>query len=60
MNTYAAFYKSKRISVEASTTYEAQQKAAAALKVPSNKQHQVHVFLTQKEGETVEHSPAEA
>lgn len=55
MNTYACFYKGRQIDIEAATTYEAQQIAAAKLKV--KKAHEIAVVLAAKENETVTHTP---
>lgn len=55
MNTYACFYKGRQIDVEAATTYEAQQIAAAKLKV--KKAHEIAVVLAAKENEIVIHTP---
>ena len=43
MNTYAAFYKGKRIEVEAETQYKAQTKAAEIFK--AKKSWQVNVAV---------------
>ncbi len=56
MYTYQAFYKTKRIFVEADTSYAAQTKAAQELKVPKGKEHQVSVYLVQKDEEPVVHT----
>jgi hypothetical protein len=50
---YVCFYRSKRVEVTASTTYEAQQKAAALLK--ATKPHKVNVCLAEKAGEPIVH-----
>jgi hypothetical protein len=57
MNTYEAFYKGKRISVQANTSYEAQQKAAAQFK--AKKSYDVTVMLAAKGDEVVVHNGAE-
>lgn len=56
MNTYAAFFKGKEITVTAPTSYEAQQKAAAAFK--ARKAYDVTVILTATEAAPVIHNPA--
>ena len=56
MNTYEAFYRHQRITVEAKTTYEAQQLAAVQLK--ARKRYEVTVILTAKDGVPVVHDPA--
>jgi hypothetical protein len=56
LNGYVCFYKSKRTEVYASTTYEAQTKAAAFFK--ARKQYEVTVVLAEKGGEVVVHSTA--
>lgn len=53
MNQYVAFYRTKRIEVEANTTYEAQQKAAVILK--AKKSWEVTVMLAAKDGVPVTH-----
>lgn len=53
MNGYIAFYKGKRIEVTASTSYEAQQKAAKQFK--AKKPYEVTVVLAEKDGEQVTH-----
>jgi hypothetical protein len=55
MNSYIAFYKGKKIEVEASTSYEAQKKAASILKV--KKSYDVTVVLSRKNGEEKTHTP---
>jgi hypothetical protein len=54
MNGYIAFHKGRRIEVHASSSYEAQQKAAAVLKV--KKAYEVTVVLAERNGEQVTHS----
>ena len=54
MNTYVAFYKSKRLEVSADTSYEAQTKAAAAFR--ARKSYEVTVVLAEKDGEQVTHT----
>jgi len=56
LNSYVCFYKSKRTEVYASTTYEAQTKAAAFFK--ARKQYEVSVVLAEKAGAPVIHSTA--
>jgi hypothetical protein len=56
LNGYVCFYKGKRTEVHASTTYEAQTKAAAVFK--ARKQYDVTVVLAEKAGVQVIHSTA--
>jgi hypothetical protein len=56
LNGYVCFYKSKRTEIYASTSYEAQTKAAAFFK--ARKQYEVTVMLAEKGGEQVIHSTA--
>lgn len=56
MNGYKAFYKGKTIEVEASSSYEAQKKAAAQFK--AKKSYDVNVILCEKQGDQVTHSTA--
>lgn len=56
MNGYVAFHKGRRVEVYASTSYEAQQKAAAMLKVKPNKAYEVSVVLAEVNGQQVIHS----
>jgi len=53
MNGYVCFYKGKRVEVYADTSYAAQQKAAAMLKV--KKSYEVTVMLAEKSGQQVIH-----
>ena len=55
MNGYVCFYKSKRIEVEAETSYAAQLKAAQLFK--ARKSYDVTVVLAEKDGEQVTHTP---
>lgn len=55
MNTYVAFYKGKRLEVEAATSYEAQRKAAVRFQ-SEKKPWQVAVMLAAIEGQPVVHS----
>ena len=48
MNKYQAFYKDKKLQVEANTTYEAQQKAASLFK--AKKQYDVTILLIELRG----------
>lgn len=43
--TYLAFYGSKKIEVQATSSYAAQQEAAKQLKVPERKRYQITVML---------------
>lgn len=54
-NGYVAFYKGKQMDVYADSSYQAQQKAAAAFK--AKKSYEVTVVLAEKEGEQVTHTP---
>lgn len=56
MNTYEAFYRGKQITVQAATSYEAQQRAAEELR--AKKRWEVTVILSEKDGEAVVHDPA--
>jgi len=56
LNGYVCFYKGKRTEVCASTTYEAQTKAAAFFK--ARKQYEVTAMLAEKAGTPVIHSTA--
>lgn len=55
MNGYIAFYRGKKMEVNAETSYQAQQKAAQAFK--AKKSYEVHVVLAEKDGEQVTHTP---
>ena len=55
MNTYIAFYKGRKIEVEAETTYGAQKKAAESFN--ARKSYDVDVFLVEKDGLPVTHLP---
>lgn len=58
MNTYQAFYKGKSIQVQAATSYQAQQKAAAEFK--AKKSYDVTVVLIAlADGKEIVHNPAE-
>jgi hypothetical protein len=60
MNIYLCFWKNKKIAVQAESSYQAQQKAAAELKVKPNKSYEVSVFLHEKaDGSKVIHDAAE-
>ena len=56
MNGYKAFYKDKTCEVYASSSYEAQQKAAAVFR--AKKAYDVTVVLCERDGEQVVHSAA--
>lgn len=56
LNGYVCFYRSKQTEVYASTSYEAQTKAAAYFK--ARKQYEVSVHLAEKAGAPVIHSTA--
>ena len=53
MNKYVAFYRNKRLEVEADTSYGAQKEAAKQFK--AKKEYEVTVMLAEKNGETVVH-----
>ena len=53
MNGYIAFYRGKRIEVQAATSYEAQAKAAREFK--AKKSYEVTVMLAEKDGHPVVH-----
>ena len=55
-NGYIAFYRGKKTEVYASTSFEAQQKAAQVFK--AKKSYEVSVCLAEKNGEQVTHSTA--
>jgi hypothetical protein len=57
MNGYIVFYKNKRWEVYASDVMTAKQKAIAHYRVPANREHLVSVYLAEKEGKPVEHTP---
>lgn len=54
MNTYEAFYKNKRTTVQAQTSYQAQQLAAKEFK--AKKEWEVTVVLAEKDGQPVIHT----
>ena len=56
MNGYVAFHKGKRIEVYAASSYDAQQKAAAMLKVKPAKSYEIAVMLAERDGAQVTHS----
>lgn len=53
MNGYVAFYRGKRIEVQAETSYKAQLKAAELFR--TKKSYEVTVVLAEKDGEQVTH-----
>lgn len=55
MNGYIALYRGKKLQVYAATSYEAQQKAALQFK--TKKSHEVSVYLAEKDGAPVVHTP---
>jgi ABC-type thiamine transport system substrate-binding protein len=56
LNGYVCFFRNRRTEVYASTSYEAQTKAAAVFK--ARKQYEVTVVLAEKGGAPVVHSTA--
>jgi hypothetical protein len=56
MNKYECFWKSKRITVEADTSYQAQQKAQDILK--AKKGYEITVMLDEKNGQAYVHEGA--
>ncbi len=54
MNTYQAFYRKKKTTVEAPTSLDAQRKAATYFK--AKKSYEVTVVLTEKNGKQITHS----
>ena len=57
MNGYVCFYNGKRVEVYAETSYKAQLQAAALLKVPAKRQHQISVtFCERSDGSEVVHT----
>jgi hypothetical protein len=57
MNKYEAFYKNKRITVEAEKSYEAQVKATEIFKAKKN--YDVIVVLVEKNNKEIIHNPCE-
>lgn len=57
MNGYIGLYKSRKYEVYANTSYEAQSKLVAQLKV--KKSWEISVYLCEKDGQTVIHSTSE-
>lgn len=55
MNTYVAFYRKRKVEVEAKTSYEAQ--IAAAVLLNARKRYEVTVVLAKKDGVPVTHHP---
>lgn len=53
MNTYIAFYRGRRVEVQADTTYEGQRKAAKLFR--ARKAYEVTVMLAEKDGQPVIH-----
>ena len=53
---YKAFYQGKSVEVYAETSYQAQQLAAAKLKVPEKKRYLITVVLCEKGGKPVVHT----
>lgn len=58
MNKYECFYNGKRDTIEADTTYQAQQKFAEKHKVPAKRRYQITVMLAEKDGKTNYIDPA--
>ena len=56
MNKYECFWKSKRITVEADTSYQAQQKSQSILK--AKKGYEITVMLAEKNGQAYIHEGA--
>lgn len=59
LNGYVCFYGSKRIEVNAETSYAAQKQAQKLLKVTEKNRHRITVVLAEKDGSTVTHNGAE-
>ena len=57
MNAYVAFYKGKRIEVQAETSYKAQLKAAELFR--ARKSYDVSVVLAEVDGRQVTHIPVD-
>lgn len=57
MNTYHAFYKGKKLELQADTSYAAQLKAAELFK--AKKSYDVTIVLVAKEDKPVIHSTSE-
>jgi hypothetical protein len=58
MNKYQAFFDRKTTELEASSLWDAKQKAVAFFKPAKSKQHMVSVVVVEVEGRVVEHSTA--
>ena len=56
MNRYVCFYAGKRWECNASSMFDAKEKAVAHFKPPKSKQHMVSAVLAEKDGKQVEHS----
>lgn len=56
MNGYIAMYKGKKLEVYATTSYEAQKKAAVMFK--AKKSYEVDIYLCEKEGVEIIHNPS--
>jgi hypothetical protein len=56
MNKYECFWKSKRTTVEADSSYQAQQKAQAFFK--AKKGYEITVMLVELDGKQYVHHPA--
>ncbi len=54
-HVYGAIYKGRETTVEARTSYEAQQKAAALFRVKPGQEYKVTVMLVEKDGQPVVH-----
>lgn len=57
MNEYLGFYRGKKYSVFADTSYHAQQALALQLKV--KKSYEIDIYLVSRNGQPVVHSTAE-
>ena len=53
-NIYIALYKNKKIEVQASSSYEAQQRAAKQFN--AKKSYEVTVMLAEKDGKQIVHT----
>ena len=56
MNTYIAFYNSKKISIKANDLYSAKCQAIKEFKTPKKNQHMISVLLDKKGSEKIVHT----
>ena len=55
-NVYNAYYSGKTITIQADTSYNAQQKAISIFKPPKSKRHMVSVVIVENKDGPVMHS----